>query len=227
MTTLRFLTWNINFKDLTPDRVIRIMALISRQNPDIICLQEVPISMVDHFQIPEYHRIGVSFQYEYNTIILSRFPYIRYDRYPLPETSMGRNLLLTNIILQSGKIIHVGTFHLESVFNQSPPTSASETLKMNQLRYIRSIIPPNTIIMGDTNLVSNGPLEIEGLYDLTEKSQPTFNNKSRLDRIITNFPPNSTPTLTPNSPPNPKIELIGTRSHSDHCGLIMNLSVSQ
>ena len=98
---------------------------------------------------------------------------------------------------------------------------------MNQLRYIRSIIPPNTIIMGDTNLVSNGLLEIEGLYDLTEKSQPTFNNKSRLDRIITNFPPNPTLNTSSSSTPNPKIELIGTRSHSDHCGLIMNLSVSQ
>jgi hypothetical protein len=121
---------------------------------------------------------------------------------------MGRNLLLTNIILPSGKIIFVGTFHLDSVFNGT----SSESLKKNQLRYIKSIIPPNTILMGDTNLVHNDTLDIDGLYDLTHQSPPTY-KESRFDRIITNFLPNHPPM----------IQLIGNDSHSDHSGVIISL----
>lgn len=217
MTNLRFLTWNIHFKDLTHERINRIMSIISTQNPDIICLQEVPISMIDEFQLSNYFRIGISFQYSYNTLILSRYPCIRYDRYPLPKTSMGRNLLLTNIILPSGKIVYVGTFHLESVFNGTD----SESLKKNQLHYIKSIIPPNTILMGDTNLVHNDLLDIEGLYDLTQHSPATY-KASRLDRIITNFPLSQS---QPQPQPQPIIELIGTSSHSDHNGVIITLNI--
>lgn len=213
MTNLRFLTWNIHFKDLTPERINRIMTLISTQNPDIICLQEVPISMIDNFQIPHYFWIGVSFQYSYNTLILSRYPCIRYDRYPLPNTSMGRNLLLANIILPDSKIVYIGTFHLDSVFN----IPESESLKKNQLRFIQSIIPPNTILMGDTNLVHNNPLDIEGLYELD--SSPTF-KKSRFDRIIMNFP------VPPESQAQAQPILIGDHSHSDHNGLIMTFNLA-
>ena len=208
MSNLRFLTWNIHFKDLTPERINRIISLISNKDIDIICLQEVPISIIDEFYIPNYFSIGISFQYSYNTIILSRYPCIRYDRFPLPKTSMGRNLMLTNIILPSGKIIFVGTFHLDSVFNGT----SSESLKKNQLRYIKSIIPPNTILMGDTNLVHNDTLDIDGLYDLTHQSPPTY-KESRFDRIITNFLPNHPPM----------IQLIGNDSHSDHSGVIISL----
>ena len=217
MTNLHFLTWNIHFKDLTPERINRIMSIISTQNPDIICLQEVPISMVDAFQLPDYpNRFGISFQYSYNTVILSKYPCIRYDRYPLPKTLMGRNLLLANIILPSNQIVYIGTFHLDSVFN----TQESEPLKMNQLRYIRSVIPPNTILMGDTNLVNNDPLDIEGLYD--QDSPPTF-KKSRFDRIITNFPVQEP---QPQPQPQPQPILIGDHSHSDHHGLIMTFNVA-
>ena len=209
MTNLDFLTWNIHFKDLTQERIKRIISVISTKNPAIICLQEIPILMIDEFQIPHYFRIGISFQYSYNTLILSRYPFIRYDRYPLPKTLMGRNLLLTNIILPNGKIVYIGTFHLDSIFN----TSESESLKKNQLRFIQSIIPPNTILMGDTNLLNNDPLDIEGLYELD--SLPTF-KKSRFDKIITNF------RLSQES----QSQLIGDNSHSDHHGLIMSLNLA-
>ena len=213
MTQLKVLTWNIHFKDLTQERITRILSIISIQNPDIICLQEIPHSMVNSFQLPDYpNRFGAQFQHQYNTLILSRYPCVRYDRYPLPKTSMGRNLLLTNIILPSTQIVYIGTFHLESIFNATD----SEPFKMNQLLYIKSIIPPNSpiILMGDTNLVLNNPLDIEGLYEID--SPPTF-KKSRFDRIITNF-------LVP--PESPQPILIGDHSHSDHSGLIMTLNLA-
>ena len=70
MTQLKVLTWNIHFKDLTQERITRILSIISIQNPDIICLQEIPHSMVNSFQLPDYpNRFGAQFQHQYNTLV--------------------------------------------------------------------------------------------------------------------------------------------------------------
>jgi endonuclease/exonuclease/phosphatase family metal-dependent hydrolase len=209
---MKVLTLNINFKGLTPARIQKILALILHHNPDIIFLQEVPHQMVDAFQHPDYpYRFGEQFLYQYNTLILSRFPCIRYDRFPLPLTQSNRNLLLAQIILPSGKQINVGTFHAESVFN--PPES--EVLKMDQLRFIFSLIPrtPHSIpfiIAGDTNLLDNRESGIDNEQD----SPPTF-NKNRFDRIFTNL-------FVENSP-----ILIGDATHSDHRGLVMSINLPE
>lgn len=209
---MKVLTLNINFKGLTPARIQKILALILHHNSDIIFLQEVPHQMVDAFQLPDYpYRFGEQFLYQYNTLILSRFPCIRYDRFPLPLTQSGRNLLLAQIILPSGKQINVGTFHVESVFN--PPES--EVLKMDQLRFIFSIIPrtPHSIpfiIAGDTNLLDNR----ESGIDNEEDSPPTF-NKNRFDRFFTNL-------VVENS-----AQLIGDTSHSDHRGLVISVNLPE
>ena len=209
---MKVLTLNINFKGLTPARIQKILALILHHNPDIIFLQEVPHQMVDSFQHPDYpYRFGEQFLYQYNTLILSRFPCIRYDRFPLPLTQSNRNLLLAQIILPSGKQINVGTFHAESVFN--PPES--EVLKMDQLRFIFSLIPrtPHSIpfiIAGDTNLLDNRESGIDNEHD----SPPTF-NKNRFDRFFTNL-------FVENSP-----ILIGDATHSDHRGLVISVNLPE
>ena len=209
---MKVLTLNINFKGLTPARIQKILALILHHKPDIIFLQEVPRQMVDAFQHPDYpYRFGEQFLYQYNTLILSRFPCIRYDRFPLPLTQSNRNLLLAQIILPSGKQINVGTFHAESVFN--PPES--EVLKMDQLRFIFSLIPrtPHSIpfiIAGDTNLLDNQESGIDNEQD----SPPTF-NKNRFDRFFTNL-------FVENSP-----ILIGDATHSDHRGLVVSINLPE
>ena len=209
---MKVLTLNINFKGLTPARIQKICELIQKHNPDIVFLQEVPREMIEHFlQMEQYpFHIGTKFQHPYDTLILSRFPCIRYDRFPLPLTQSGRNLLLAQIILPSGKQINVGTFHVESVFN--PPES--EVLKMDQLRFIFSIIlrTPHSIpfiIAGDTNLLDNRESGIDNEQD----SPPTFNNKNRCDRFFTNL-------VVENS-----AHLIGDASHSDHRALGMSINL--
>ena len=212
MIPIEVLTLNINFKDLTPERIQRIIALIQEHNPTIIFLQEVPHQMVGEFQFPDYpYRFGEQFQHQYDTLILSKFPCIRYDRFPLPLTQSGRNLLLAQIILPSGKQINVGTFHAESIFN--PPES--EVLKMDQLRFIFSLISrtPHSIpfiIAGDTNLLDNQESGIDNEQD----SPPTF-NKNRFDRIFTNLPVENSPIL------------IGDATHSDHRGLVMSVNPAE
>ena len=203
------LSLNINFKGLTPERIQKIIALIHHHNPTIIFLQEVPREMVEHFlKLNNYpHHFGATFQHPYDTLILSRFPCIRYDRIPLPETQSNRNLLYAQIVLPSEQILSIGTFHLESVF--SPPQS--ELLKIDQLRFIESIMKSKLfIIAGDTNLLDNQESGIDNCYE--QDSPPTFNRK-RFDRIFTNLPVEESS------------KLIGDRTHSDHSGLVIIINL--
>ena len=205
-----FFTLNINFKDLTPERIRKLIALIHHHNPDIVCLQEVPREMVEHFlQMEQYpFHIGTQFQHSYDTIILSRFQCIRYDRIPLPETQSRRNVLLAQIVLPSEQILSIGTFHLESVF--SPPQS--ELLKIDQLGVIASILEGKRfIIAGDTNLLDNNQTAFPSIIE--HNSPPTF-KKSRFDRVL------SSDDFT-NSP----ARVIGDSTHSDHRGLIASFTL--
>ncbi len=206
---IRVLTLNINFKDLTPERIQKIIALIHHHNPDVIFLQEVLREMVEHFlKLDNYpHHFGATFQHPYDTLILSRFPCIRYDRIPLPETQSNRNLLYAQIVLpftSPVQTIFVGTFHCDSIF--SPPQS--EILKMDQLLFISSILRNKPfIIAGDTNLIDNQKITSPILNELD--SPPTF-KKNRFDRFFSNR----------NDFTNSPTKVIGDSTHSDHCGLI-------
>jgi endonuclease/exonuclease/phosphatase family metal-dependent hydrolase len=207
---MKVLTLNIDFKGLTSERIQEIIALIQKHNPVIVFLQEVPREMVEHFlQMEQYQfHLGTKFQHPYDTLILSRFPYIRYDRIPLPETNMGRNLLLAQIVLPSGQTIFVGTFHCDSVFGKIG--SGQETLKLDQLSFIGSILEDKPyVIAGDTNLTDNGKTTIPTLNE--QDSPPTF-KKNRFDRIFTNLPVENSPLL------------IGDETHSDHRGLVMSIN---
>lgn len=205
------LTLNINFKDLTPTRLQKIIALIHHHNPDVIFLQEVPREMVEHFlKLDGYpHHFGATFQHPYDTLILSRFPCIRYDRIPLPETQSNRNLLYAQIVLpfpSSDKLIFVGTFHCDSVF--SPPQS--EVLKMDQLLFISSILKNKPfIIAGDTNLIDNQKTTIP---NLNEQDSPATFKKNRFDRFFTS-----------DDFTNSTAQVIGDSTHSDHRGLFAQI----
>ena len=210
--TFKIFTLNINFKKLTKERIERIIALIRKHNPDIIFLQEVPREMVELFlQMEEYrYHFGTIFTHPYDTIILSRFPCIRYDRIPLCDTVMGRSFLLAQIQLPSGQIIFVGTFHLDSVF--SPPQS--ELIKMDQLLLIQSILKGKTFVIGgDTNLLDNVQTAFPSLKELD--SLATF-NKNRFDRFFTS-----------DGFTNSTAQVIGDSTHSDHHGLFAQIDFKQ
>ena len=156
---LTVMTWNIWFdKTNRSQRIEILLNEVRSYDPDIVALQEVvPESMeiIIAKMHPTYYIIGVNlngFSAGYDTLILSKFPPIQWDRYNLPNTKMGRNLLLTTLQTQSRQIT-VGTFHLESVF--LPKIKTAEELKESQLKYIYAISPMNSILMGDTNLVIN------------------------------------------------------------------------
>jgi endonuclease/exonuclease/phosphatase family metal-dependent hydrolase len=143
---------------------------VSCYDPDIVALQEVvpeSLEIIIAKMKPTYYVIGVNqngFPTGYDTLILSKFPPIEWDRYYLPKTKMGRNLLLATLQTPTRQIT-VGTFHLESIFNKCANTA--EILKESQLKYIYAISPINSILMGDTNLTPNDePRSSPNMIDL-------------------------------------------------------------
>lgn len=154
---LTVMTWNMWFnKKNRMERTEALLNEIRTYDPDIISLQEVveeSMKIIIAKMNPTYYIIGkISPDIGYDTIILSKFPPIEWNRYYLPKTKMGRNLLLTTLQTPT-KQITVGTFHLESIFNCGSDTA--EELKKSQLNYIYAISPMNSILMGDTNLVND------------------------------------------------------------------------
>lgn len=167
------MTWNIWFdKKDRKERTEILLNEIKTYDPDIIGLQEVveeTMQIILAKMRPTYYIIGkIAPEIGYDTLILSKFPPIQWNRYNLPKTKMGRNLLLT-ILQTPTKQIAVGTFHLESVFNRRNNTA--EELKKSQLKYIYAISPINSILLGDTNL-----LEDEDSYPLPSPESPDSPN---------------------------------------------------
>ena len=180
---LTVMTWNMWFdKKNRAQRTETLLNEVRFYDPDIVALQEVvpeSLEIIIAKMKPTYYIIGVNpsgFPAGYDTLILSKFPPIEWDRYYLPKTKMGRNLLLATLQTQTRQIT-VGTFHLESVF--FPKTKEAEDLKESQLKYIYAISPMNSILMGDTNL----PLSKRGIpLPLSKRG----------------IPPNDEPNATPN-----------------------------
>jgi endonuclease/exonuclease/phosphatase family metal-dependent hydrolase len=204
------MTWNIWFdKTNRRSRTETLLNEIKSFDPDILALQEVveeSLEIIIAKMKPTYYIIGMNpsgFPSGYDTLILSKFPPINWDRYYLPNTKMGRNLLLTTL-QTSKKEISVGTFHLESVFNKRNKTM--EELKKSQLKYIYAISPMNSILMGDTNLIQD-----EDPCSLPSPESPKCpNNPPIIDVFYMSILPPSPP------PPPPPISSILESAISKH-----------
>ena len=199
------LTWNIWF-DVThlKKRIRNIMKIVNTIKPEFVAFQEVTsdsIQIIEKYK-NDYHIIG-DLSYHYDTIILSLYKPILWDRFAFRHSSMGRNILISNFIIdKNSKKIHVSivTFHLESVFTKN-------TIKISQFNDLFHLINinENVIIMGDTNFKNNdiepilkdkfadsfinigSPDEYKNTY--SGSSNNNIKNKylnSRLDRIYFN-----------------------------------------
>ncbi len=198
MVELSIITWNIWFDEFERERRTKeILNECFKINADFIAFQEVipETAYIIEQNRKDYTLIGFPLTQSYDTMILTRYNCLSWDRYTLPNTEMGRNLLVGEFS-KEGVRFQIGTFHLESVFPQSK-------LKLEQLNFISAITQENAIIVGDTNLINE--LEITTdiiLHDIFEKIhrpiafQYTYSGKtntniknkrynSRLDRIYT------------------------------------------
>jgi endonuclease/exonuclease/phosphatase family metal-dependent hydrolase len=189
---LTVMTWNIWFdKTNRKTRTETLLNEIIFYNPDIVALQEVveeSLEIIIAKMTPTYYIIGMNVHSHthsnshYDTLILSKYPPIQWNRYHLPKTKMGRNLLLTTLQTPTMQI-SVGTFHLESIFNRQ--NKLTEELKASQLKYIYAISPMNTILMGDTNLVID---ELEHQPDPKSEDQSSASANNHLIDICSISP---------------------------------------
>lgn len=196
-----FLTWNIWFETFfLEERTKKIMFNIQQKNIDFVALQEVTEQSLDVIKKykKDYYLIGDPITFSYDTIILSKYKPIKWERINFPNSVMGRNLLIADF----PNNISVGTFHLESIF-----TKDSYTEKLAQLDYISKVCSKkeNVVFMGDTNFtIKNREIELTEPfadafemasspygYEITYSGKYNSNIKnkyfnSRLDRIYCN-----------------------------------------
>ena len=196
---LTVMTWNMWFdKKNRAERTETLLNEVRSYDPDIVALQEVvqeSLNIIIAKMHPTYYIIGtIPPDIGYDCIILSKFPPIEWDRYYLPKTKMGRNLLLATLQTPTRQIT-VGTFHLESVFTKC--ANISEILKESQLKYIYAISPMNSILMGDTNLVKD-----EDPYPLPSAESPNCPNNPPIIDVFYMSQPQPQPLSQRGIPPN-------------------------
>ncbi len=151
MVNIKLLTWNIWFdENYRQKRTESILEESFIYQPDFIAFQEVvpETSRIILNKKGEYNVIGYPLTQNYDTLILSKYQCVGWNRYVLPNSEMGRNLLIGDFNILDENI-SIGTFHLESVFNKR------NNIKINQLQYIAEITPEKCILMGDTNFTED------------------------------------------------------------------------
>ena len=241
---INLLTWNIWFDENNRDRrTLHILEESFINKPDFIAFQEVVRETAELIfkHKKDYHVIGYPLTQTYDTLILSKYPCIEWNRYSLPETQMGRNLLIAKFNVYDN--ISIATFHLESVFNFKK--ESENNIKIRQLQYINEITPNKCILMGDTNICENFDSSSIGLVDIFDKiCQPeafknTYSGKSntnikrknlnsRLDRIyLKNISNNINSFFLTGTTPNLFNNFTGKYCHpSDHYGVFSSLSIT-
>lgn len=203
--SIKLCTWNIWFSPkYQKKRIIHAMTEIQNINADIICLQEVTKSIIDTIL---QCSIVNTYQIFYDTYCLSTYAQIflvnkkmtkyvvSFDSISFPETKMARRFY--QLTLANGLIII--NVHLESSF-----TGKDAIIKFLQLKYLfNKYFDKKTIICGDFNMSSTDDYNITSLintsgffdigaqiftYDCLKNTNINDNFRSRLDRIICNFP---------------------------------------
>lgn len=188
-----FLTYNIWFEQkYFQQRIKTLCREIKQYHPDFIAFQEVTKKSLQIIKksFPQYYFIGEDLNFVYDTLLISKYQPINWDKYLLPRTKMGRSILYGDFLI-NGEIFKVGTFHLESDFSRNNP-------KEEQFNFITNLFRTKTVIMGDTNLTGylNTPFldafmqvgePLKEKYTYSKTNTNTKSNNSRLDRIYFNF----------------------------------------
>lgn len=163
---LKILSYNIWFSEmLWEQRTVSLVDVIRKNNPNVICLQEVrPIiftSLKD--QLIEYkYSYPKKVSTRYGCVIFSKYKIKRCWKYPFMNSHMFRSLYVVNIEIPIESNddefpfidVIIATSHFESVFSQH------NVEKINQYQYVRKVLDllsveyKNIILCADTNVMS-------------------------------------------------------------------------
>ena len=244
--SISILTFNIWFDDRNlKERTSRIIDIISRHKPDLVCLQEVTsvsFKLIKH-KLHDYEIFQVFEELEnpYGCCILTKIKTIEVVDpyyYDYPDTNMHRRIVGCEVkIRDTNYVFHVLTTHLES-------GSPEKDIRNRQFDIINEVIKDleNVIIAGDFNICSNSepviqkiqkgnlsdcwvkmgcPSMLEYTYNGVTNQNIVGKTKSRLDRILYKTSISLDPC---------KMLLVGTgqtnteiyKPPSDHYGLLSN-----
>jgi len=206
-------------RDKWEKRMAGLGLLISKLNPDVICLQEVTQRLITTLIAQPWSSAylvtdpELSHFQHHGVVILSKIPILTSYMYDLP-TSMDRKALLVTLQVDNINLC-VGTFHLasgrESVQQRKQQISVLNKITQNQT---------HVLMMGDVNMASSNEnnafdKRYKDMWLLLSYEEPGYTlGKARLDRVF----------LSRNVEPI-SIEIVGKEpleeglNISDHCGL--------
>ncbi len=158
---LSLVTWNVWFGALEQAaRADALLAEVQRQDPDLVCLQEVTAPFLERLlRLPWVReRYAVSDASgetvePYGVLILSRLPVLALRQVQLPST-MGRTLLCATVP-HRGRQVTLATVHLESM-------RTSGERRAEQLELILPLLEESgqdTVLCGDMNFAPTDTLE--------------------------------------------------------------------
>lgn len=232
---IRLMTYNIWMENiLIGERMNIISQIIIKNNPDIICLQEITPKSFALLKIKLgklYYFSKEGINKNYDTLTLSKHKILGIYNFPFRNSNMGRNLRQIDVMINNKKI-SIFNIHLESNYRDNK-------IKNQQLKttFERAISCPNSFfIMGDTNIIGEVDLpkqlrdawvdsgsdeKLRYTYDYLNNSHIHYKYRSRLDRIYLNRDWKIK-----------NIELIGNREEdkidgiyfpSDHFGIMIDV----
>jgi tyrosyl-DNA phosphodiesterase 2 len=205
---LKILTYNIWFSNYyINERLKKLLLLIEKEEPDIICLQEVRKDvlavLVNKLFKYNYWETSLNEEKNYGIAIFSKLKKKNTKIYKFKKTNMDRHFLIIELEDINGNIINIATTHLESEFNTKNIENSIKYYQFdNLLKFLKK--KKNIILCGDMNIsvqednyyiiddVWNDCWILDGLnkdkkytYDCIENIyiNKKTNYRSRLDRI--------------------------------------------
>lgn len=146
---LSVMSWNVYFDDDSGrERYPKIIQHLLEQDSDVICLQEVTPSFIEHIiqaqRLGDYQLIVDPARRSYKNAILTRWPVYSFKSIPLPGR-MGRKGLLANLNVK-GQPLSIVALHLESGLNDGK-------IRKNQFDQIVKSFDSHTdsLLCGDMN----------------------------------------------------------------------------
>lgn len=138
MPKIKLLSYNLWFENYKLEsRMNALIPIIKKNDPDIMCFQEVTPDMFTFLtenlseHIYYYPKIVTK---KYETVFFSKYNFVNKMTYLLP-TRMNRSLRIVKIEI-NGKIFSIANCHFESQFS----TEYKNELKLNQYELVKSIL---------------------------------------------------------------------------------------
>jgi exonuclease III len=154
----KVLTYNIWFSDINiNERLTKLLYLLNKENPDIICLQEVRKDvlaiLVNKLKIYKFWETSLNENKTYGVVIFSKFKNTKTNIYKFKKTNMDRHFVIMELDLLDNKKINIVTTHLESEFKKY---NLKNTIKYHQFTNLLSYLKcKNNVILGGDMNISN------------------------------------------------------------------------